>query len=187
MNEEIVLNLESHTNGQKLINQAEELTKKHFIKKLLLNKFYISKSIQLFLEAGEEFKKINDINLYINTYERTLEQCYILDKFESLYTISVLTKYFSICNEFGYLINNKYINFFEKYAIVSLKKLNKNIKIGNLYKLLAKNVGDTEIAIENYIKSNHFYNKTNLKCVIEENNKEVAKINEILGKNVIWH
>jgi hypothetical protein len=187
MSEEIVSVEDMRSNGLKLQHQAEELINTNFVKKALWKNYYILESIPMFLDAASQFKKINEVKMCIDVYEKILDQCLELDKFKSLDTISILFVYFNTCNEFGQSINIKYIYYFEKYVLHTLEKLNKNVKIGILYRLLAQNSGNTEKAIEYYRKSNQYYSKTPLNCTIDENNKAVIQINEILGKNVIWH
>lgn len=182
-----ISNEEIRDRGNDLIHQADELLKMNCIKKIFCNEHYIREAIYLYVKASDEFKSINNINLCMTVYDKALEQCIILDKFQSLETIGVLMVYFSTCNKLKVSINNKYIEYFYNFSLNFLETLHKNIKIANIYKLIAKNYGDTELAIKYYEKSNQYYRKTNGNYTIEENNKAILKINRTLGKNVIWH
>lgn len=173
--------------GNILIKKAEDSLNPSCINKLFGNKKGISKAIFAYAKAGNEYKSINELNLCINAYEKALEQCMKFDKFKSVKTIGVLIVYISICNNSKIFINNKYIEQFENYALKTLEKEKKYIKIGYIFKLLAKNFGTSDLALIYYEKSNKFYRKTKVKYAIEENNMAIQKIGEELGKNHIWH
>jgi len=155
--------------------------------KLLFNKLIAKKTLLLYISASDEFKNINETELYFQAYENALEQCLKLDKFQSIKTINILMIYYVICNKNSIKIKDKYIEYFENYSLKILEKNKKFIKIANIYKLLGTN-NKNELGIYFYEKSNLYYRKTRGTLFeIEENNRAIQNINNEIGKNIIWH
>lgn len=185
ISDEIMLQEEHLRKGHDYLRKAQHKLNNNFFQKVFLGNYNLKKSIGLFLKAGEEFLFAKNMNMCCSAYVDALEQCYNYNKFSKLDTITIMGIYFYLCNRHNLRIYayRKIIDYFENYAVKTLEKLNKNVKIGDMYSLLAKNFGNTELAIHYYKKSNEYLSKTKIKYLIDENNNEIKKIKTVLMKN----